>query len=300
MSGGRKWLRLDNYVGVIETPCGTRIEILPKHSGQNDDIRSMRRLLIRMLTSALNLKSREAGQTSLQTFNVPLPEWLMSNFLREVDRLVKRGLRFDYKRVEEESRFLRGQLNAALQIRQPPDRQHLFQIRHDIFSADRAENRLIRSAVDRVRKATHDPDNWRLANELSIYLEPVPISQDIEQDFKSWRKDRLMQHYASIHPLCELVLKTMIPLTQVGAWSGFSMLFPMERLFERYLSHSLSAQLTPGVTRVIFRGTLRYAIHTCIPYFPLLFFSVHFRGCVAMGKRLGNSAPFQGIFGNGA
>ena len=25
----RAWLKLDNHVGVIETPCGTRIEILP-------------------------------------------------------------------------------------------------------------------------------------------------------------------------------------------------------------------------------------------------------------------------------
>lgn len=24
-------LKLDNYVGVLETPCGTRLEILPKH-----------------------------------------------------------------------------------------------------------------------------------------------------------------------------------------------------------------------------------------------------------------------------
>ncbi|MFW1886537.1 restriction endonuclease, partial [Acinetobacter nosocomialis] len=30
LSGHRK-LRLDQYVGVIETRCGTRIEILPKH-----------------------------------------------------------------------------------------------------------------------------------------------------------------------------------------------------------------------------------------------------------------------------
>ncbi len=28
---GRRKIKLDQYVGVIETPCGTRIEILPKH-----------------------------------------------------------------------------------------------------------------------------------------------------------------------------------------------------------------------------------------------------------------------------
>jgi 5-methylcytosine-specific restriction enzyme subunit McrC len=39
---GRKKLKLDQYVGVIETPCGIRIEILPKHvefknEGENDE-----------------------------------------------------------------------------------------------------------------------------------------------------------------------------------------------------------------------------------------------------------------------
>lgn len=28
---GRKKLKLDQYVGIVETKCGTRIEILPKH-----------------------------------------------------------------------------------------------------------------------------------------------------------------------------------------------------------------------------------------------------------------------------
>lgn len=28
---GRKRIKLDQYVGIIETACGTRIEILPKH-----------------------------------------------------------------------------------------------------------------------------------------------------------------------------------------------------------------------------------------------------------------------------
>ncbi len=32
----RSWLRLDNYVGVLETPCGTRLEILPKHLDSDD------------------------------------------------------------------------------------------------------------------------------------------------------------------------------------------------------------------------------------------------------------------------
>ena len=30
-------LRLDNFVGVVQTPCGTRLEILPKHIDDTRD-----------------------------------------------------------------------------------------------------------------------------------------------------------------------------------------------------------------------------------------------------------------------
>jgi len=71
---GRQWLRLDNYVGVIETPCGTRIEILPKYLDAGDDVSRARHLLIRMLERALGLPDREVGPAVLHTFKAPLGE----------------------------------------------------------------------------------------------------------------------------------------------------------------------------------------------------------------------------------
>jgi 5-methylcytosine-specific restriction enzyme subunit McrC len=51
----RRWLRLDNYVGVIETPCGTRIEILPKHLEEGESLDAARSLLVKMLSTTLDL-----------------------------------------------------------------------------------------------------------------------------------------------------------------------------------------------------------------------------------------------------
>ena len=150
----RRLLKLDNYVGVLETPCGTRLEILPKHFEHEDCIKQSRALLRRMIQASLNLPTREVGAADLQNFDAPLSEWVMGRFLLALDHLIKRGLRFDYLRVEEEQRFLRGQLNVAKQMRQPPGRQHHFQIRHDIYLPDRPENRLLKFALDQVCKAT--------------------------------------------------------------------------------------------------------------------------------------------------
>ncbi len=236
-------LRLDNYVGVIETPCGTRIEILPKHAeGANPEHRS-RALLRKMIQAALDLPVREAGAAALEQFDAPLPEWVMGQFLVALDHVVQRGIRFDYQRLDEERRFLRGQLDVTRQVRQMPGRQHIFQIRHDVFLPDRAENRLLKSAVERVLSRTLDAGSWRLANELRARLGDVPASCDAEADFRAWQNSRNLAHYAGVKPWCQLVLGDAMPLAVAGDTRGMSLLFPMERLFENYVAGWLRRRL---------------------------------------------------------
>lgn len=242
----RRSLRLDNYVGVIETPCGTTIEILPKHVDGVDQVPAARRVLRRMLIDALDLPTREREEAGIDVFDAPIKEWIIAKFLAALDRLVKRGIRFDYQRVEDEQRFLRGRLDVGRQLRQPPGRQHLFQIQHDVFEPDRPENRLIRSALETVRAAARSPGNWRLAHELASFLAPIPVSRNVPSDFALWRTDRLTAHYCEIKPWCSLLLNEQLPLSLAGAWRGPSLLFPMERLFERYVTTWLRRALAPG------------------------------------------------------
>ncbi len=243
---GRRSLKWDSYVGVLETPCGTRLEIVPKHHEEGDCLQKGRQLLRKLIQRALDLKAREASVAGLELFEAPLSEWVMAQFLAELDLLVKRGVRFDYQRVEEEQRFLRGQLNVVAQMRQRPGKQHYFQIRHDVFQPNRAENRLLKSALEQVAKSTRDANNWRLAAELRAMLSDLPASRQIDLDFRAWSTDRLMAHYQAIKPWCELILNQQMPLAVSGEWRGMSMLFPMEKLFERYVEGWLRNCLVPG------------------------------------------------------
>ena len=243
---GKRALKWDSYVGVLETPCGTRLEIVPKHHEEGDCLQNGRQLLRKLIQRALNLDSRQTSVASIELFDAPLSEWVMAQFLAELDLLVKRGVRFDYQRIEEEQRFLRGQLNVVAQMRQRPGRQHYLQIRHDVFQPDRAENRLLKSALEQVAKSTKDANNWRLANELRSMLGELPASRHIALDFRAWSTDRLMAHYQTMKPWCELILNQQMPLAVSGEWRGMSMLFPMERLFERYVEGWLRGRLEPG------------------------------------------------------
>ena len=245
---GQTWLRLNSLVGVIETPCGTTLEILPKTYSDAAGIDASRALLRKMVAALLDLPGKEAEAAALERFDVPLTEWVMAQFVKRLYQLVQQGIRSDYVRVEDELPFLRGQLNMTAQMRQPPTRAHLFHIRHDVFSPDQAANRLLRLALERVRKVTAHSETWRLANELTHRLAEIPSSNDPSQDWRGWGAGRLMARYQPIRPWCALVLGEGMPLALSGTTHGLSLLFPMEKLFENYVARWLRMQIAPECT----------------------------------------------------
>ncbi|RYE02419.1 MAG: restriction endonuclease [Sphingobacteriales bacterium] len=300
---GRTRLRLDSFVGVIQTPCGITVEILPKHTeGTGEpDKEASRALLRRLIQSMFDMKAREVGVSSLETFTAPLTDWVMARFLAELDHIVQRGLRFHYQRVEEDQPFLRGQLNVMAQLRQPPGREHRFQIRHDIFTPDRAENRLLRSALNLVCKQTTSADNWRFAHELSVRLAELPESRDIPSDFRAWGTDRLMAHYQAVRPWCEIILLKAMPLALQGPTKGLSLLFPMEQLFEQHVATCVRRMLdarcrvrTPAASKFLCR-------HDDAPIFrlePDIFIELGQKAWLLDAKwKLLDEADRQGKFG---
>ena len=266
---GRQRLKLDNYVGVLQTPCGTVIEIVPKHHAEGGTLQEARALLRKLLLALLDMPAREVGPAALQLFDAPLSEWVMHQFLQALDVLVSRGLRMDYARVEQELPFLRGQFNLNAQLRQSPGKGHHFHVRHDVYGPDRPENRLLKLALERVRQATQSPENWRLAQELSVRLHEVPASRQVAHDFRAWGTDRLLAHYRAVKPWCELILHQHMPLAVSGDYQGLSLLFPMEKLFERYVARWLRRALAPGVEMRTPARSHSLSMHDGSPIFQL-------------------------------
>lgn len=237
-------LQAVNFVGVLDTPCGSRIEILPKVTANDENPELARKTLLKMLSVVEKLKLEQFHQSSLQTLKQPLFEVLITQFLQATSKLIKRGLRSQYKRIEKETSFLKGQLLTAKQIRQRPGRQHYFQVSHDVFTTDRAENRILHSAIAQVFKWAKSTNNQRLARELLFVFHDIEKSTDYKSDFRKWSKDRTLAHYRDIKPWCELILSQQSPITMSGVNNGVSFLFPMEVLFERYVAAKLKRQIS--------------------------------------------------------
>jgi 5-methylcytosine-specific restriction enzyme subunit McrC len=108
-------LQLHSYVDYLESACGEGIEILPKTGLGAQEPDKSREVLCKMLRSALHLSYKEAQSASLNRMNLPIHEWIYYHFLYSLKQLIASGLRFDYQRTEKESRFIRGQLDIAVQ-----------------------------------------------------------------------------------------------------------------------------------------------------------------------------------------
>lgn len=131
-------LQVVNYVGVLETPCGTRIEILPKIS-EKEDSKAATKVLLKMLSTVHKLSMHRFENSALQTLNRPLFEILIGYFLKEVSNVIKKGIRSKYTRVQARKSYLKGQLQSSKQINQRPGCLNSFHISYDDFSPDRAE-----------------------------------------------------------------------------------------------------------------------------------------------------------------
>ena len=103
-------IRVENLVGVLETPSGTVIEILPKTLDDEDDPVRARRLLCRLAIESVRTNPLQIDEASLALAHLPFQEWVGKRFIDEVMRLLHRGLRSGYNEIESQERFLQGRM----------------------------------------------------------------------------------------------------------------------------------------------------------------------------------------------
>lgn len=243
---GRRVIQVTSFVGVIRAPDGFQIEVLPKvGKAIGGGAVEARQLLIEMLCCLHGFRHVLTNRAQLSAARMPLLEIFISEFLRAVEHIVKRGLRSDYRQRQDNLFALRGKLLMSPHLRQNLFRADRFFTEHDEFSTDRPENRLLHAALRRVLILTGTQANQQLARELDFVFADVPPSTQTRIDFQQVRLDRGMGYYADALAWARLILNEASPLTGSGHHTAPSLLFPMEAVFEAYVAKHLPRQLTP-------------------------------------------------------
>lgn len=242
--GGRMALQLTSFAGVIRTPSGFQIEVLPKIGKMMEDgHEAARALLIDMLCCLPGFRHIKTANAKLKARKMPLIEVFIAEFLQSVENVVKHGLRSAYSSNRDNLPFLRGKLLMTEHMRRNMFRADRFFTEHDIFTQDRAENRLIHTALCRALTMTTTQDSQKLARELRFVFADVPMTPDAALDFQRVHLDRSMGYYADALGWARLILAAEAPLPGKGEHDAPSLLFPMETLFEAYVAKFLAPRL---------------------------------------------------------
>ncbi|GEA12976.1 McrC family protein [Alteromonas sp. KUL49] len=247
---GAAVLQVQNYAGVILTPDGTQIEVLPKIAkGEDENAHSnARKALLNMLTALKGFNHLQTSSADISKAKVPLLEVFISQFLKSVNELVKRGLKSGYVKQQDNLFYLKGKLLVGQQLKKNLVNKHKFFVEYDEYLLDRPANRLIHTALLKVAKISKSAQSQKLLRELNFVFDEVQKSKDIKADFSKVKLDRGMGYYKVPLKWAELILNNFSPLTLKGQRNAMSLLFPMELVFESYVAQQLHRALPNHMT----------------------------------------------------
>lgn len=202
----------------------------------------IRRLLF-LLGYALDAKGWRDEDVSLDAEPELLPA-LASLFERQTDRALRQGLLQGYRTTEETSLVMRGRLREADQIRRHHGEFSAVEIVHDEYTTDIAENRLLRTATDRLLRLPRVPKDLRgRLLRLRVRLADVtPIGRG--QEPPTWRPTRLNVRYQPAVRLAELVLRGASVEHRPGDTTVSGFLLDMAGVFEDFVTVALREALS--------------------------------------------------------
>ncbi|MET9254872.1 restriction endonuclease [Streptomyces sp. NPDC003717] len=237
---GHWLLRAGSRVGAVRTAGGVVVRIAPK-----TPVRRLFFLLGFSLDPARAWRDSREDTVDTGAYEDVVPA-LAHAVERQIDGALRLGVLQGYREVAESALVVRGRLREAEQIRRHHGRTPPVEIVHDVYSADTAENRLLRAAVERLLRlpGVPGPVRRRLAHQRVRLADASPLVRG--QALPRWQPSRLNRRYQPALRLAEAVLRGASPEhrppgADALAVDGF--LLDMNQLFEDFVTVGLRAAL---------------------------------------------------------
>lgn len=159
-------------------------------------------------------------------------------------RAIHQGLLPGYVVVEESSPVLRGRLRETEQLHRHHGLPLPLEIRHDEFTTDIPENRILRTACERMLTVPGvDAESQRMLRRLLrdfTGITPVPRGDLVPR----WQPTRLNTRYHAALRLADVILHANGVEYEKGAIAVNGFLLDMPQLFEDFLTTALREALT--------------------------------------------------------
>jgi 5-methylcytosine-specific restriction enzyme subunit McrC len=246
-----------HFVGVISFGSFS-LEILPKieNTGESE----IRRNLLHMLAVCRKLDVRESQIARLARKPMNILEIFIGIFCEKLFEQVHRGLIHRYETLEENISMLRGTLMMPEQMKNNNVRKERFFCRFDEFRTDNPYNRVLKSALMRVKQISRNEDNRRLIHKLLAIFEDVAMADATSEDIKKLSFDRTTRRFESLFEMAGIILSGFTPDVTTGSHLFYALLFDMNELFEEYISRMVQRFYKQKAPVVYLQGPHKYLV----------------------------------------
>ena len=232
-------ITIQNYVGLIQMKNGFQIQILPKiclDVNEDKDNKQTKRIFLKMLRTMKDFPSKVFQTSSLQVDKMNLYEIFINMYLQEVRLLVKHGLKSSYVTQEDNLNFFKGKLQVSQHIKDNLVHKERFYVSYDEFHLNRAENKIVKATLLKLQQLTNSAQNAKEIRQLLMSFEMVEPSIHYEKDFAKVVLNRNTIDYKNLMKWSKVFLMNKSFTTFSGQTQSRSLLFPMESIYERYVS----------------------------------------------------------------
>jgi len=257
-----------NYVGVLQVP-GLTVEILPKvvtvERPSPEDRLLARRNLLYMLGYTNRLPVRRRDLADLDVHRFSLLEAFICVFAERLVTELGRGMNHAYVRREEDVTFVRGRILFEEQARRSAVHRERVAVAYDDYLPDTDLNRVLRAGCERLLVLSRSVRAQRALRTCMLQFAEVSAVHVEAEHAERVVLNRNSERFRPLLDFCWLLLAGRSPAPGVGETGSFSLLFPMESVFEQFIAgflvaHARSLGLEPGRVHCQAKGRSRWLV----------------------------------------
>ena len=207
-----------------------------KESKKLCDVCEAKMILLNCLATLKDTSFKHNDFANLRTLKFPLLEIFVRMFLNECERLIKAGLKSDYLCIAQNRAFLKGKLEFKEHITQNLIHKERFFASSDEYTQDIPPNRLIQSTLHILSHLNLSPSTQTKLDFMRFIFADISPSENVESDFIKCNNMGRAKEYEVILLWCKVFLGQKAFSPYVGRDKSIAFLFPMEKLFESFVS----------------------------------------------------------------
>lgn len=218
---GSKYFSAGSYCGFVCLADGTLIEILPHSENGTADARKE---LCSEFCKRCGFEFRPMSFDPDMNFM----EYFISVFAGETMKIIKSGVLSAYASREENLNSVQGTILFSENIRRNLVHRERVYVRHEVFTPDRAENRIIKAAAAKLIKLTANAHSSHLLKESLSYLDEAGMPYDTAAEFSKCINTRNTKKYSTILSICRMLFDKKAGTSFSGKYVLCAQLYKME------------------------------------------------------------------------